>query len=523
MSSSLLAPNAVGLRERLRASWRALTSPAMPAPTPARRRIYAGAESSRLTGDWITSLRSMNLELRSDLKKLRGASRMLMRDVSYAVRFVNLMTENVLGAHGIRLKAQVPTLTGSLNVRLNSQLEAAWHTWADEHASVDGQLAFSDIEALALRSLIVDGEYLIRLVPGEDNPFSFALQLLDADQLDVEYNGITPSGNRIRMGVELSSRGRPIAYHVWTSHPSDPERRHRRERLDASTIIHKFLPLRAGQVRGLPWFAPVLFDQKMLAAFQEAAVTAARVGASNAAAVAIDPEKAGDLAEPERGESNIPLDVEPGSYMRLRPGESLTSTDWDYPSLGFGDFCRNILQSIAAGLGPSYSALTGDLTGVNFSSIRTGLLADRDFYRRIQWFQLRGLNRPVYREWTKFAPLSGLVPARDPKVYQAVKWQPRGWLWVDPLKDGQAAELDLKNQLTTRSRLCAEKGEDYEEILLELKAEQELRKTIGIDEPVSSAPAAKPNEEKDEDDEKGDEPDQPPTRALRAIAGGKHG
>lgn len=518
--SALRAPNA-RWADRFRASWRAFRSPSAPTPA-ARRRVYAGAESSRLTADWITTLRSQNQEIRGDLRRLRGASRMLLRDVSYAVRFVNLMTENVLGPRGIRLKAQVGTTRGDLNLRLNRMIEAAWQRWGEpENASVETTLAYTDIEVLALRCLIVDGEYLIRLVPGAENPFSFALQFLDPDQLDVDFNTVRANGNRVRMGVELNALGRPVAYWVWTAHPNDPEERRRvRERLDASTILHGFVPLRAGQVRGVPWFAPVLFDQKMLAGFQESAVTAARTGASNAAAIVTTPDEAGDLPEPAEGETSIPLDHEPGTYFRLEPGQTIATTDWEYPSVAFGEFCRSILQSIAAGLGASYSSLTGDLTAVNFSSMRIGLIAERDFYRRIQWFLIPRLHRRVYREWTKYAPLSGLVPARDPAIYQAVSWQPRGWLWVDPLKDGQAAELDLKNQLTTRTKLCAERGEDYEEILLELKAEEELRDEIGIAHPpaVTSTPAPSAPDEPN-----ADTANTPPARALRVHAGGLHG
>ena len=68
------------------------------------------------------------------------------------------------------------------------------------------------------------------------------------------------------------------------------------------------------------------------------------------------------------------------------------------------------LRSIAAGMGITYEQLTGDLTGVNYSSIRAGLL---EFRRRCEQFQHQvivfQMCRPIWQTWIDAAILSGAL------------------------------------------------------------------------------------------------------------------
>ena len=75
------------------------------------------------------------------------------------------------------------------------------------------------------------------------------------------------------------------------------------------------------------------------------------------------------------------------------------------PSVGdYKDCLRAELQAIAGSLDLSYEQLTGDLTGVNYSSIRAGLLELRRRHEEIQHgvicFQL---NRPIWKRFVRDA------------------------------------------------------------------------------------------------------------------------
>lgn len=450
--------------------------------------VFRGAEYGRLTQDWYTRILSADQEIKGDFRRLRGAARALVRDNSFATRYLGLLAENVVGPHGIRLQARAANTRGGLNLQLNAKIEAAWEEWGrPENASADGRLSWVDIQRIVVQTRAQDGEALVRIIRGADNPFHFALQVLDPDLLDHEYTvlaGASPTGNDIIMGVEVDQFFKPVAYWLWTSHPSDAVRTRKRVRLPADEIIHLYKVTRPGQTRGITSFAPVIFDQKMLQGYQEAEITAARIGASNMAAITYDPDKGtaeidGDVGDADAA-SAIPMEVDPGRFLRLRPGEGMVATAFDHPSTAFDPFTRSIQRSLATGLHVAYSSLTGDLTAVNYSSIRAGLLAERDFYRGEQRWLVDLFHSRVYRAWAPYAALGGYFSAAEARGSERIVWQPRGWKWVDPLNDVQAAIMARKAGLATLTQLAGEQGLDFEENLEQIAEENRLAATLGV-------------------------------------------
>src|SRR6185436_4276836 len=90
-----------------------------------RRSSYRGAEVSRLLADWVSWPMSPDLEMRGDLRLLRGRARELSRNNAHIRQYLNLLKANVLGAHGMPLQAQVRDGSGNLDERVNETIEAA--------------------------------------------------------------------------------------------------------------------------------------------------------------------------------------------------------------------------------------------------------------------------------------------------------------------------------------------------------------------------------------------------------------
>nr|MDD5422826.1 phage portal protein [Candidatus Omnitrophota bacterium] len=65
-------------------------------------------------------------------------------------------------------------------------------------------------------------------------------------------------------------------------------------------------------------------------------------------------------------------------------------------------------------------------------------------------------------------------------------WIAPGWEWVDPLKEVQAAEVGLKNGITTYSDLYASEGKDWEESLEQRKREQAKIKELGLEDVIAN-------------------------------------
>jgi lambda family phage portal protein len=468
-------------------------------PKPLQR-VYGGAEFSRLTADWFTSILSADQELKGDLRRLRGAARAMVRDNPYAARYVQLLAENVVGAQGIQLQVRLGTTRGTINQQ-STKVEKAWEAWGcdPKSASADGRLTWKEMLHLIVRSVAMDGEVLIRHVRGADNPWGYGVQILDADLLDEQLGNASPvvltSGNLIVMGVEVEPRyRRPVAYWLLNSHPSEPQQTGlaKYSRIPAEEIEHIYLQTRAGQTRGVTWFAPVMFTMQMRAKYEEAALTAARIGAASTYGVTYDPDKlAAAGIQPQAGESSIPREVEPGLIPRFAPGEMPIMLPMQYPDAEMAPFLKNFDLSQAAGLNVSKASLTGDLSDVNFSSLRAGKLSERDFYRVVWNLVTTRTCRPVFREWARFAALMGRIPARDVEEYtSAAQWNGRGWPFVQPLEEAQANQIAVQQGWKTNSQVCAEMGVDFEDNITRLAEENAFAAENGVTlgEPVPAQP-----------------------------------
>ncbi len=107
-------------------------------------------------------------------------------------------------------------------------------------------------------------------------------------------------------------------------------------------------------------------------------------------------------------------------------------------------------------------------------------------------------------------------------------WIPRGFDWVDPLKDGRAYEKILDLRLTSRSRIAAARGDDLEEILDELQQEGGARRGARAharacaDGPTRRTPApADEDDDPSDDDEDAPEEDDGDDEPGRPVRNGK--
>lgn len=350
-------------------------------PSPRRRRVFQGAKESRITMDWFTGRTSADQEIRQDLVRLRNRSRTIVRDTPIGRRYVDLFAENVAGEHGLRFRPRCLLPNGERDTVLNEKLSTLWAEWSlPEHCTLDGRLGWAELHQTVRRLEPMDGEALLRLVRGAPNRFGFAIQLLDPDQLADELNRELPDRGRpyIRQGVEKDKYGRPVFYHLWDGHPSDGRSGTPRP-IPASEILHLFRVFRPGASRGLPWLHAALESVHVMGGYIESTLVASRMAAN--ANTYFKPGAEGD-DDDEDELQKLPQDTEPGESYELPPGYDVVFNDPKQPHSEFGAFVKAVHRLIASAGGVSYTSLSGDLEAVNYSSIRAGLLAERDFYRQ---------------------------------------------------------------------------------------------------------------------------------------------
>jgi lambda family phage portal protein len=461
---------------------------------------------------------SVNEMLRKDLVKMRHRSRELVNDNDYGKKFVSMVKTNVVGNKGIRLQAKAKGNNGQPDKMDNDAIETAWKDWSHmKNCSVNSKLSLLDIQRIAVTTVAMEGECLIRIVYRAVYKYGMALQLIEADRLDVELNETLKDGNRIVMSVEMDEFDVPVAYYVLTSHPSETLytfRGRKYMRIPADEMIHLFLPERISQARGIPWMHASIRRLNMVGGYEEAELVAARAGASKMGFYYTETGDSytGDDADTETG---APIqNAEPGTFEQLPMGTKFESYDPQHPTGAYNYFLKGTLKGAAAGLNVSYTGYTGDLEAVNYSSIRAGLIEERENWRVVQGWFVEHCMATIYERWLSGALTRGLIvnqagvklPLSRKEKFLSVTWQARGWAWVDPLKDQQANDAAVAAGHKTNSAVAAATGEDLEEIYEQLAWEKELAAKYGLDfSPNTGMSNDKENDTEDKPDENKDD------------------
>ena len=519
--------------DRVAAAWRALkgerADPYAGTYGTGATHGFAGGAVGRLTASLATWSGSINADLDTTLPILRARARHLAANNEHGRRFLSLVAANVVGRQNPRLQvrafrdARDPTKPTTLDKAANDTIEAHWERWGRTCDIAGRHKSLYSLLRTAVKGVARDGEAVVRVVRDRRLPYGMALQLLEADRLDDALNQTLDNGNVIRQGVELDATLRPVAYWLKSAHPGEnyPTQQNKYERVAARDVYHLFTPERAEQVRGITWLHAVIIRGSTIHRFEEAAVIAAEIGASKVAALERSDDAAvvigAGMADGMSG--GLPqIKVEAGEMFELPPGYKLNSWNPDYPHANFESFLKACLRGLAAGLDVAAHNLTGDMTDVNYSSARIAELAERESWMILQDWLIGAFVQPLYEDWLGLNllagnitfPLSGkAIPAdRFEKFRAASRFQGRRWAWVDPAKEAEANAKLLETGLTSRTRLAAEQGEEFEDILDELAQEKTLMQEAGLeDKPEPPAPMEEPE-------------DAPEVLAAKAIAAG---
>ena len=449
-----------------------------------KKRSYNGANVSRLTSDWLSPTTTADEEIRGNLKRLRGRCRELERNNDYVRRYLDGLENNVLGAHGIGLQMKIMDQPGHPDRFANSAIEQAWNTWGKAaNCTPTGKMTWRDLQRLTLRSCARDGDVLVRMVRGYNNPFGFVLQIIEADRLDSEYNQTLPGGNEVRMGVESDQYGKPVAYHILETHPGDTYSSSygKRQRIPANEILHIFNQERISQTRGVPWMVSAMTRLQQLAGYEEAEVVAARVSSCKMGWL-LKENSEGYTGEEDPADLNVLMEAEPGTIEELPSGMKFQEWNPSHPTTAYKDFVKTCLRGISAGLGVSYNMLANDLEGVNYSSIRAGVLEEREHFKKVQQWFTDTLVGPVFESWLESSILANQFPFNINRFdkMNSPQWKPRRWAWVDPLKDIQANITAVENGLKSRRAIVAESGGDVEDVFDQIAMDQQLAEEKGL-------------------------------------------
>ena len=477
--------------------------PPAPASAPHARRFEA-AILNRLTAGWMGSVQSIDEELRGDLDRLRARSRDLAANNDYVRKFIKMVQANVVGPNGFTLQVRVENSPGQPDELANLAIETAWAKWCRRDAcDIAGQQGFAELCRSLIADAARDGEFLVYRVRGAaaGNAFGYALQRLDVSRIaTAKHEAATGNGNAVVMGIEITAVGKPVALHLYKANPGGATGTRDIERVAIGDIFHCYLGERPEQRRGFPWLHTAMQRLHQLKGYEEAAVIAARVGAAKMGFFTSPDGAAGPIGEQDADSGEFITSADAGEFQVLPQGYDFKSFDPDYPHQQFGEFVKATLRGISSGLNISYNTLANDLEGVNFSSIRSGVLEEREQWMSLQGWFIESFLLPVYEEWLQLALLKGAItmpngsalPAAKREKFAAHTWQPRRWAWVDPLKDIEASVVAIENGLASPYTIAAQMGVDIDDVLADIARFQASAKAKGVTlgKPAAPAPAA---------------------------------
>lgn len=460
---SLVAPETATRRVRARARFNAL------------KRAYAGAALGRHTDGWRTPSTSADAEISVGGQRLRDRARDLVRNNPGAAKAVSVFAADLVG-HGITPRPN----TG--DDAKNARIKAAFARWASQ-CDADGQLDFFGLQTLAVREMIEGGEVFARrrwrkIDDGLDVPVQ--IQLLESDFLDGGKNGLLQNGRRAVNGVEFDAIGRRTAYWMFKEHPGSDAIGslvgYESSAVPATEIAHLYEKQRT-QARGVTWFAPIVRRVRDVDDYDFAEGIRKKIEASAVAFVigADEDLSISPTGEAHDGESfpkitdafgNVLEKIAPGLIGYLRGGRDVK---FNSPAQtgGYEEYKRVAAREIAAGLRIPYEYLTGDLSNVNFSSARVGIVAYRRLCEQIQWqIIVPMLLEPWWRWFGEAAKLGGIVSVADIPV----EWDMPKWQAIEPYRDAMSDLINLRLGKKSWPEVIGEGGRNPDDVLTEIIA-----------------------------------------------------
>lgn len=530
------------------------------------KRQFDGGKTSRQTSTWLISGLSADAEIRQSLPLLRERCRDLERNNDYMRGAMEDVEANTLGSEGVIFQSKIKeeadriihdpnekafieeyqtkvnerrdfirkklvrkgadenlvrevfpdikllhrnsnraakVLKGQDDVYANMLVERAWKKFGSKKQfTVTRELTRKETERLWLRSTFRDGANLVRKVKGFDNDFKFALQIIDIDWLDINYNVVLPNGHEVRMGKEYNEWKECVAYHILVKNPGDwmwgtvgigasfssgrNAGRFSRTRIDANEIIHGYIRERIDQSREIPWPVSSITKMQMLGKFEEAELVASLLAARKTGTwysdIGASPDTlTSNFAEVDKGEFEEA--TEPGQDTIAPPFWKYQINNPTHPNANLEQFKRVMLQGIAAGLpGASYHRISQDPSGLSFSNLRGIELQSREAWMMIQSFMRDNLHDQIFPDFLEAGLMSGEIPLPISKFekFNQPSWTFRRWKGIDPIKEAEANKANLLLGNTTRTKIAAESGGDFEENLERLLLEEDMIAVGGL-------------------------------------------
>lgn len=158
---------------------------------------------------------------------------------------------------------------------------------------------------------------------------------------------------------------------------------------------------------------------------------------------------------------------------------------WCKPRSSAADYVRLAQRMAGSGIGFAYESISRDMSQVNYSSARQGLIEDEGSYAIEQEALVSHVLDEVYSEFLISAVLCGKIQIKDfwdnKYKYLQHHWLMPGRKWIDPLKEASANKIAIQTGQLTLAQVVGAQGKDWREQIDEIAMIQEYAKQKGVD------------------------------------------
>jgi lambda family phage portal protein len=432
-------------------------------------RDYAAAGNGRRNSNWRARGTSSTTEIGGALQALRDRSRAFVRDNWAGQRILDVLVSHAVGTG-------IMTVPDTGSDRDDNRYRSAREAW-EERADIEEVLDYGGQQALAVRSMAEGGDCVVRhLVTGINEVrgvVPFRLQLLEGDHIDTTRDSRIVrggTGERTRLGVALGDWGQRRGLYLHPQHPGDQDA----VKIETSTLIdwqdlcHLYRPLRAGQLRGIPIFTPILLPAKEVADLMEAVIVQQRTQASFAGFIKRQPGGLNPLAAKDDSKTGQRItEIRPGQIQDIGDADIVFANPSSTSQFEAASMMG--LFAMAAGAGITYDQLTGDLRQANYSSLRAGKIEFRRIIEQMQWHYIVPMFcRRVDRKFEDLATMSGIL--RQRREGYRVKHVMPAIEPIDPKKDLEADILAVRSGRMSPQEFISGWGRDWRTVVTDFDA-----------------------------------------------------
>lgn len=486
---------------------------------------YVGGKFDRSqTSRWMPSAGDANADTIRDLRTLRARSRDQMRNAPVALGALNTTVSHVVGTgltYTPAIDAEFLGLDPEAAEEWSCDTKRRFEAWAgNTDCDISRQLDFYGMQELTFRTVLESGDAAIITprVARNGKAARLALQLIESDRICNPQLAADKYDDTVSIidGVEIyPTTGETVALHVSRRHPGSMQGIGQGNTWDripmrgSSTgrrnVLFIFKPLRPGQVRGVPWIAPIMEPLKQLGRWSDAELNAAVISGLMATFVKMDPDAFDQLYDQDSQDlivakaSKWSGEMESGQAVNLLPGESIESPAPGRPNPAFDPFWTAMVRQIGMALELPFEVLVMHFQS-SYSAARAALLMAWKAFRSKRDMLSKSMCQPVFELWLADEVAEGRISCpgffKDDVVraaWCAAIWTGDGPGSIDPVKEVTAAQKRIDLGISTKqAESILHDGIDWQQKHEQRVKEINAEKADGIYFPPAGTPAAAP-------------------------------